>query len=137
MIIDPVLVICGSALVILVLLLGFWVSIARTNSKVITGVGDDPTGALMKAVRAHGNSTEYAGALIGLFVLTGLVYQGRDLGLTVTILVIAITAARFVHALGFLTCKTLEKPHLFKALGAIVTYFGGLALSGMVIAKVV
>lgn len=128
---HPTLILCSLALAALVLLLGFWVSIARTQARVVTGAGDDPTSALMKAVRAHANSAEYAGALIGLFVVTSFAYAGRDLGLAVTSLVLAITAARVLHALGFLVCRTLARPHPLKAIGAIITYFGGLALAVM------
>ena len=74
--------------------------------------------------------------LIGLFILTGFAYSGRDLGLAVTGLVIAITLARVLHAAGFLICRTLEKPHPLKAIGAVVTYFGGVILAVMVIGKV-
>lgn len=131
------LILCSAALVILTLLLAFWTSIQRGASSTIAyGAPLDPTSAMAKAQRAHGNSAEYAALFIGLFVITGFAYAGRDLGLAVTSLVVAITVSRFVHALGFLTCATLEKPHVFKALGAIVTYLGGLALAIMVIVKV-
>lgn len=131
------LILCSAALVILTLLLAFWTSIQRGASKTIAyGTPLDPTSSMAKAQRAHGNSAEYAALLVGLFILTGFAYADRDLGLTVTILVIAITASRFIHALGFLTCATLEKPHPLKAIGALVTYLGGLALAIMVIVKV-
>ena len=68
-------------------------------------------------------------------MVTGFAYAGRDLGLTVTGLVVLITLSRILHALGFLVCATLEKPHPLKALGALVTYVGGLALAIMVIGK--
>lgn len=132
------LILCSAALVILTLLLAFWTSLQRGSSKTIDyNALLDPTSNMAKAQRAHGNCAEYAALLIGLFVITGFAYEGRDLGLTVTILAIAITVSRFIHALGFLTCSTLEKPHAFKAIGALVTYLGGLALTVMVILKVV
>ena len=131
------LILCSAALVILTLLLAFWTSIQRGASSTIAyGAPLAPTSAMAKAQRAHGNSAEYAALFIGLFVITGFAYAGRDLGLAVTSLVVAITVSRFVHALGFLTCATLEKPHVFKALGAIVTYLGGLALAIIVIVKI-
>jgi uncharacterized membrane protein YecN with MAPEG domain len=130
------LIICSAALVVLTLLLGFWTSITRGRTKTIAyGAATDPAGPMMKAQRAHGNASEYAALLIGLFILTGFAYTGRDLGLTVTGLVIAVTLSRFLHALGFLVCKTLEKPHPMKAIGALVTYLGGIALAVMVIFK--
>ncbi len=130
------IILCSALLGALVLLLAFWTSVVRGQSNEIAyGASKDPESRMFKAERAHGNSAEYAGVLIGLFVLTGLVYTGRDLGLLMTSLVIAITAARYIHALGFLTCKTLDKPHAFKAIGALVTYLGGIALCVMLAVK--
>jgi len=131
------LIICSAALVVLTLLLGFWTSVTRGRTKIIAyGAAKDPAGPMLKAERAHRNAAEYAALLVGLFVLTGFAYAGRDLGLTVTVLVVAITASRFLHALGFLACKTLETPHPLKMLGAVITYFGGIALAVMVMVKV-
>lgn len=131
------LIICSAALVVLTLLLGFWTSVTRGRTKIIAhGAAKDPAGPMLKAERAHGNAAEYAALLVGLFVLTGFAYAGRDLGLTVTVLVVAITASRVLHALGFLACKTLETPHPLKMLGAVITYFGGIALAVMVMLKV-
>lgn len=136
--IHSTIIICGALLAGLVFLLGFWVSMTRARTKVIyNDEVSPPDSAMAKAQRAHGNSAEYAGALIGLFILTSLAYSGRDLGLLVTSLVIAVTAGRFAHALGCLTGKTLAAPHPLKAIGAVLTYFGGLALAGLVIAKAV
>jgi hypothetical protein len=92
---------------------------------------------MAKAQRAHGNAAEYAALLVGLFLVVGFSYEGRDLGALVSYTIIAVTAARVIHALGFLMCATLEKPHVLKAVGALVTYIGGLLLAGLVIAKVV
>ena len=50
---------------------------------------------------------------------------------------ILITAARYVHALGFLTCSTLETPHWMKAVGSTVTYLGGAVMCATVIWDVV
>ena len=44
------------------------------------GASLEPTSAMAKAQRAHGNAAEYAALLIGLFLLVGFAYQGRDLG---------------------------------------------------------
>ena len=95
----------------------------------------EPTSAMAKAQRAHGNSAEYAGLLIALFLVTGFAYTGRDLGGLVTWTIIAVTVSRFVHALGFLICKTLEKPHILKAIGALGTYLGGFILSALIISR--
>ncbi len=131
------ILICSASLVILTLLLAFWTSIQRGNSKTIAyNAPLDPTSGMAKAQRAHGNSAEYAALLVGLFVIVGFAYQGRDLGAIVSWTIIAITVSRVMHAIGFLICETLEKPHVLKMIGALITYVGGLVLAGMTIAKV-
>lgn len=131
------IILCSASLVILTLLLAFWTSVQRGSSKVIAyGAPLDPTSAMAKAQRAHGNAAEYAALLIGLFLVVGFAYEGRDLGGLVTWTIVAVTVSRLVHAVGFLICETLEKPHILKALGALVTYGGGLLLAVMAIIKV-
>jgi uncharacterized protein len=133
---PSVILLSSASLVILTLLLAFWTSVQRGSSKVIAyGAPLDPTSAMAKAQRAHGNSAEYAALLIALFVIVGFAYADRDLGGLVTWSIIAVTVSRFVHAIGFLTCKTLEAPHILKALGALITYGGGLLLAALVISK--
>ncbi|MEM8615477.1 MAG: MAPEG family protein [Pseudomonadota bacterium] len=135
---HALILICSASLVILTLLLAFWTSLQRGASKTISyNAPLDPTSGMAKAQRAHGNASEYSGLLIGLFLVVGFAYQGRDLGVLVTYTLIAVTASRFAHALGFLTCKSLERPHVLKAIGAVITYVGGLTLAGLAITKLV
>lgn len=130
------ILVCSAALVILTLLLAFWTSVQRGSSNTMAyGAPLEPTSAMAKAQRAHGNSAEYAGLLIALFLVTGFAFAGRDLGGLVTWTIIAVTVSRLIHALGFLLCKTLEKPHVLKAIGALITYLGGLLLAALVISK--
>lgn len=130
------ILLCAASLVILTLLLAFWTSIQRGASKTVAyNAPLDPTSAMAKAQRAHGNSAEYAALLIGLFLIVGFAYQGRDLGALAMWTMVVITVSRVLHALGFLLCQTLEKPHALKAIGALVTYLGGLLLAGLVISK--
>ncbi|MEO0818748.1 MAG: MAPEG family protein [Pseudomonadota bacterium] len=132
------IIICSASLVILTLLLAFWTSLQRGSTKTIAyGAPLDPTSSMAKAQRAHGNSAEYAALLIGLFLIVGFAYQGRDLGSLVTWLIISVTASRGLHALGFLIGSTLEKPHVLKFVGALVTYLGGLALAGLALSKAI
>ncbi|MEM7006121.1 MAG: MAPEG family protein [Pseudomonadota bacterium] len=134
---HSLILICSASLIILTLLLAFWTSIQRGASSTIAyGVPLDPTSAMAKAQRAHGNAAEYAALLVALFLVVGFAYQGRDLGDLVTWTIIAVTVSRLLHAIGFLICATLEKPHVLKAVGAIVTYIGGLLLAGLAISKV-
>ena len=132
------ILICSAALIAMTLMLAFWTSIQRGASKTIAyNAPLDPASSMAKAQRAHGNAAEYTAMLVGLFLIVGFAYAGRDLGALVSYTIIAVTAARLLHALGFLICGTLEKPHALKAIGALVTYVGGLLLVGLVIAKVV
>ena len=121
-------IICAALNALLVFALGFWVSIQRsTGDKVIYhGAPLEPTSSLAKAQRAHGNAAEYAGAIMALFLLCS--FTGKE-GTWVAAIMIAITAARYLTAFGFLTCKTLATPHWAKAIGALVTYVGGIVLS--------
>lgn len=133
---SSVVLLCCASLVILTLLLAFWTSIQRGSSKTIAyGAPLDPTSAMAKAQRAHGNAAEYAALLIGLFLVVGFAYQGRDLGGLVTWTILVVTVSRFLHAIGFLICETLEKPHALKVIGSLATYLGGLLLAGLVISK--
>lgn len=135
---NSIIIICSASLVILTILLAFWTSMQRGSSKTISyGAPLDPTSAMAKAQRAHGNSAEYAALLIGLFLVTGFAYTGRDLGALVTWTMIAVTVSRFVHAAGFLLCETLEKPHALKAVGALVTYLGSLVLAALTLSKAI
>lgn len=130
-------IVCSAVLVLLTLTLAFWTSIQRSASRKISyGAALDPTSSMAKAQRAHGNAAEYAGLLIGLFLIVGFAFEGRDLGAVVMWSMIAVTVSRVIHAVGFLMCASLEKPHLLKAVGALTTYIGGLVLVVQVISKV-
>ncbi len=116
-------------------------SIQRVRTRVITGAPDDPTSTLAKAVRAHGNATEFAPTLMVLLLIVGVALEqdmSRDPAAfgPVAWLMLAVTLSRFLHAAGFLFCETLAKPHIFKGLGAAITYFGGSALALVAIASV-
>ena len=89
--------ICTGVLVLLYFALALNVSRMRGATKTGIGSGDDPSGPLNKAVRAHGNAAEYvplALILIGTLEIAG---AGRPLlhGLGAT-----LTAARLLHAQG-------------------------------------
>ncbi len=121
-------VLCAAILALSIFLLGFWVSIQRTRTGVITGAGEDPTSGLMKAVRAHANASEYAALLIAMMLYLALSSTGGP-AFWAEIVIIIVTVSRIMVALGFLICQTLEKPHVFKAVGALGTYIGGAALA--------
>lgn len=132
---HDLLIICSAVLGLLVFGLGFNVSMTRARTKDVHSTGSDPAGAMMKSVRAHANATEYCGLIIALFVVTTLVYSGRDLGLTMSILVVGVTLARLIHAAGMLTCKTLAEPNPLRFAGALFTYLFGFAICLLLLAK--
>jgi uncharacterized membrane protein YecN with MAPEG domain len=116
-------------LAIQVAVLGFWVSIVRSRVGAIYHAEVmDPASPLAKAVRAHGNASEYAGVLAGLFIAISLLpATARDTW--PPYLMLGITAARCLGSIGFISCETLAKVHPLKALSALVTYAGMLALA--------
>lgn len=134
---HTLILICVSLLALLVFVLGFTVSMARRKAGEGVAVHDDPTSPLLKAVRAHANSTEYIGAIAALFLVTGIVYQGRDLGLLASGLIILLTAARFLHAFGMLTCKTLNAASPFRFVGALFTYLFGIGLALLLLVRLI
>jgi uncharacterized protein len=120
----------------LVAALGAWVTTVRVRTKVMYhGERMDPHSQIAKAVRAHGNAAEYAGMLMGLYLATGLVYGAAALDTWVATVIVGVTAARYLGAIGFLICETLEKIHPLKALAAVCTYGGSLALAINVLLK--
>ena len=117
-------VLCVVAMALLIFVLGFWVSIQRGRTNVITGIQTDPTSGLNKAVRAHGNAAEFVPVLAILTLYLGT----QDVAAWVGWAMIVAVVSRYLTVIGFLTCKTLEKPHVLKALGALGTYVAGIAM---------
>ena len=116
--------ICIALLGILVFGLGFAVSMVRGQTGRIIGNSDDPTDRLHKAVRAHGNTAEYAPFLAILMLVLG----ERSSATWVIWCMGLVTAARYSIAAGMLLSPSLAKPHPLRFLGAVGTYLGGLAL---------
>jgi len=84
----------------------------------------DPADRMFIAQRAHGNASEYVPTLIGLLVVCSFLTDGWWLN---TLAVVA-TVARFVHAYGMLTSKTLASHGPVRDSGAGFTYLSGIAL---------
>src|SRR5262245_43468548 len=119
-----VALICIALLGVLVVGLCLGVSITRGRTGRIIGYSDDPTDPLYKIVRAHGNTCEYAPILAVLMLALG----AREPAGWVVWCMGLVTACRYLFAAGMLTSPTLAKPHPLRALGAVGTYLGGLAL---------
>jgi len=97
--------ICVALLALLVTVLGLHVSMVRARTETVYGVEPDPTGALYKAVRAHGNTTEYAPLLALLIYILG---QTGASGWVVWAMVIA-TISRYLLAAGIIFGATQYK----------------------------
>lgn len=116
--------ICIAALAFLTIALALNVSITRSRTRIMIGYPNDPAHPLYKAVRAHGNTTEYAPILMVLIY----VLSQHPIATWVVWSMICVTFSRFFSALGLSLSKTLEKPSALRAIGALGTYLFGFAL---------
>ncbi|NND67288.1 MAG: MAPEG family protein [Halioglobus sp.] len=116
--------ICVALLALLVILLGFNVSMVRARTETMYGAEPDPAGAMYKAVRAHGNTTEYAPLLALLIYILG---QAGASGWVVWAMVLA-TFSRYLFAAGIILPATMAQPHPLRFIGSLGTYLSGLAL---------
>jgi len=116
--------VCTALLGLLVFGLGFAVSMARSVSGTNFGFTPDPTDALYKRVRAHGNATEYAPMLAILILLVA----SRRPATWMLWTFVAATVSRYLHAAGMLMCPSLDRPYPLRFVGALGTYLAGLAL---------
>lgn len=116
---------CIAALGLLLFASGLYVSAQRARFWTLYGSADDPTHALTKAVRAHGNTSEYAAFLALLIYVLGLKATAPWIGWTM----VAVTASRYLLVAGILASATLARPNPLRGLGAFVTYMGGAALA--------
>ena len=126
---NTIIIVSAAAQAILVAALGARVTSVRVKTGIMFhGERMDPSSAIAKAVRAHGNAAEYAGMLMALFVLTGLVYGAAPIDTWVSAVIVVLSVSRYLGAIGFLICTTLEQIHPLKALSAICTYVGTFVL---------
>ena len=117
--------ICSAILVILYFALSLHVSMTRGRTKTGIGTGNDPSGPLSKAVRAHGNAAEYVPIFVALF----LYFLMSGASGWITWVVVIITISRVLHAMGMLmTANFNGPPQPLRAVGAMGTYLGGFAL---------
>jgi uncharacterized protein len=120
-------IICTAILTALLFLLGFNVSLKRGATAKAGGsqMPTDPASRLLIAIRAHGNAAEYIPSFIVLFLLVGT----RTTAWVAVPLILGATVARLVHAYGMLTTPTLADAVPLRMVGAIGTYFFGVALA--------
>ena len=118
-------IVCTGFLGLLLFGLGFYVSATRGRTQRAGSIPSDPADPLFKAIRAHGNTAEYAPMLAVLMLYLG----AHSPAAWVLWTMIAVTACRFLIALGILVSPTLTRPHPLRFVGALGTYLGGLVLS--------
>ena len=116
--------ICVALLGLLVIALGFTVSLGRTSSGTNFHYDPDPTDPLYKRVRAHGNAAEYAPILAILILALGM---GGPAAWVEWVMMAAVLF-RYVHAAGMLAGATLAEPNPLRFVGAVGTYLGGFVL---------
>lgn len=114
---------CSAILVIVYFLLAFNVSLTRGSTKI--GIGTDtPSGRLNKAIRAHGNASEYIPIFVLLFLYFGFV-NARG---WIEWVVIGVTACRVLHPIAMFLSPDLNKAYAPRFVASLGTYLGGLAL---------
>ncbi len=116
---------CIALLALLLFALGFGVSLNRGRSEALIGHSSDPDDSLHKWVRAHANAAEYVPLLALLVWIAGR----DDPGTWTVALMVTVTAARFLHAIGMIAVGSLDKANPARFLGALGTYLGGAALA--------
>lgn len=122
----------GTALLGLLLFgLGFAVSALRGKYGIGVGYPDDPTHALHRVVRAHGNTAEYAPFLAVVFVYLGSRPQPAWVLWTIGVAAVC----RLLIVVGLVACETMARPNPLRFIGALGTYLAGLALALAVLAS--
>jgi uncharacterized membrane protein YecN with MAPEG domain len=117
--------ICTAVLGLLLFGLGLYVSVLRGRTGRSMGCDTGPTDPLHRAVRAHGNTAEYAPFFAVLF-LWFAVHPGPA---WVSIAIVLATLARVSLVIGLLWGPSLDKPTPARFVGALLTYLTGLALA--------
>lgn len=118
-------IVCSASLGLLLFALGVYVSAARGRVRRVGTIPHDPTDPLFKAIRAHGNTAEYAPMLAILMLYLGA--HAPSLWIIWTMII--VTACRYLIAVGILMCPTLDRPYPLRVVGAAGTYAGGIILS--------
>ncbi len=112
--------------ILLIFLLSLGVVSARRKHKVLLGDGGNP--AVLRAMRAHANATEYIpAALAGLTLLA--VMEPVSL-LHIQVLGGVLTGGRILHAIGLSTSSGLSAG---RATGMIATWLALIGIGGMLV----
>ena len=123
---STVVIVCIALMGILVFALGANVTRHRALRGKNGGpqMSTDPTDRLFIAIRAHGNAAEYVPTLVVLLLVCSTLTDGWWLDA----LAVVATGARYLHAYGMLTSRTLASHGPTRDAGAMFTYLSGIAL---------
>ncbi len=116
---------CTGLIGLLLFALGLYVSAKRGRTQQIGTTPQNPADPLFKAIRAHGNTAEYAPMLAVLMLYLGAQSPGAWILWTMVI----VTVCRYLIVIGIIMSPTLDRPHPLRFIGALGTYLGGLVLS--------
>jgi uncharacterized membrane protein YecN with MAPEG domain len=120
-------IVCLALLGLLVFVLGANV----TRHRAIRGKSGgnqqptDPADRMLIAIRAHGNASEYVPTLAVLILVCATLSDGW----WVDALAVGAVVARYLHAYGMLSAKTLATHGPVRDAGAMGTYLTGIALA--------
>jgi uncharacterized membrane protein YecN with MAPEG domain len=120
---NNTVILCVAVLVL------FYGALSINVSRVRRKRRSDPTvteAALTKAIRAHGNASEY----IPLFTASLLYLNATSPSVFVTGLAVAVLVCRLSHAAGMFLTPTVNERHLLRFVGALGSYFCLFALGG-------
>jgi uncharacterized protein len=121
---------CAAALVLLYAALSLNVSRMRLRKHKFPEVTEaEPT----KAIRAHGNASEY----IPLFVVLLLYMNSTQASPYLAAVAVLATVSRFLHAAGMLRIASVAQRHPFLFYGALGTYACLFALGGALLVRAI
>jgi len=108
----------------LVVGLGFVVSMTRGATKTMYGYNVDPADRLYKAVRAHGNTTEYVPMLAVLILTLGMLNPAPWMMWCMGL----VTLSRYIFVFGIVLPPSMAQPSKLRFIGSLGTYVFGIAL---------
>ena len=122
---NTIAVTCTAALAFLQFGMGWPISTLRNSRKQYIGYSNEPTDLLHKAVRAHGNTSEYSALLAVIFLYLG----SRNPADWMIWSIVGATICRYLYVIGMIAFPTMAKPNPVRFIGAGGTYTFGLALA--------
>jgi len=122
-----IFLLCAAILILLYAALSTNVSRMRLRKRKFPHVTE---AELTKAVRAHGNASEY----VPLFVAVFIYLHSYQAGPFLAVVAVAATLSRFLHAAGMFRIASVAERHPLRFYGALGTYiclfvFGGALLA--------